>query len=60
LQTYAEQANWREIQRFLPERFQLRRGQEPKEEWCPGASTEFTSIATETLMRREKSFSFTA
>ena len=33
--TYAEQANWREIQKFLPESFQLRPGQEPKEEWWP-------------------------
>ena len=33
LKTYAEQENWREIQKFLPERFQLRPGQEPKEEW---------------------------
>jgi alpha-beta hydrolase superfamily lysophospholipase len=35
LKTYAEQANWREIQKFLPESFQLRPGQEPKEEWWP-------------------------
>jgi alpha-beta hydrolase superfamily lysophospholipase len=33
--TYAEQANWREIQKFLPEQFQLLPGQEPKEEWWP-------------------------
>jgi len=35
MSTYAEQANWREIQKFLPEEFQLRPGQEPKEEWWP-------------------------
>ena len=33
--TYAEQASWREIQKFLPEQFQLRPGQEPQEEWWP-------------------------
>jgi len=33
--TYAEQANWREIQKFLPEQFQLQPGQEPQEEWWP-------------------------
>lgn len=33
--TYSEQANWREIQKFLPDEFQLRAGQEPKEEWWP-------------------------
>ena len=33
--TYAEQASWREIQKFLPEQFQLQPGQEPKEEWWP-------------------------
>lgn len=33
--TYAEQANWREIQQYLPEQFQLRPGQEPQEEWWP-------------------------
>ena len=33
--TYAEQMNWREIQKFLPKQFQLQPGQEPKEEWWP-------------------------
>ena len=33
--TYAEQTQWREIQKFLPDQFQLRPGQEPKEEWWP-------------------------
>lgn len=33
--TYAMQPSWREIQRFLPEQFQLQSGQEPLEEWWP-------------------------
>lgn len=31
--TYAQQQNWRDIQRFLPLEFQLRGEQEPQEEW---------------------------
>jgi len=31
--TYAEQPNWLEIQRFLPESYQLKSGDEPSEEW---------------------------
>jgi len=31
--TYANQANWREIQQFLPKELQLAQGQEPAEEW---------------------------
>jgi len=31
--TYAQQAEWRRIQSFLPVEFQLQPGQEPQEEW---------------------------
>jgi alpha-beta hydrolase superfamily lysophospholipase len=31
--TYAQQASWRQIQGFLPAEFQLKPGQEPREEW---------------------------
>lgn len=31
--TYAQQAEWRRIQSFLPIEFQLQPGQEPREEW---------------------------
>ncbi|WP_432261879.1 alpha/beta hydrolase [Cupriavidus sp. TMH.W2] len=31
--TYAQQANWREIQRFLPIQYQLTQEEEPQEEW---------------------------
>ncbi len=30
---YSTQSNWQEIQAFLPEEFQLKRGHEPSEEW---------------------------
>lgn len=33
MMTYAQQQNWRDIQRFLPPEFQLRTGDEPREEW---------------------------
>ncbi|MCG5078898.1 alpha/beta hydrolase [Paraburkholderia tagetis] len=33
--TYAQQQNWRDIQRFLPAEFQLTPPQEPQEEWWP-------------------------
>ena len=33
--TYAEQTNWQDIQKFLPDQYQLRPGQEPGEEWWP-------------------------
>jgi alpha-beta hydrolase superfamily lysophospholipase len=33
LNTYSQQSNWREIQKFLPDEFQLQEGQEPMEEW---------------------------
>lgn len=33
--TYAQQQNWRDIQRFLPAEFQLKPAQEPQEEWWP-------------------------
>ncbi|WP_444635008.1 alpha/beta hydrolase [Cupriavidus oxalaticus] len=35
MNTYAQQQNWRDVQRFLPAEFQLRPGQEPQEEWWP-------------------------
>ena len=31
--TYAQQSKWREIQKFLPEPYQIQAGQEPTEEW---------------------------
>src|SRR6516225_247893 len=31
--TYPQQPVWREIQRFLPEAYQIKPGQEPGEEW---------------------------
>jgi alpha-beta hydrolase superfamily lysophospholipase len=33
MNTYAEQPQWRAIQKFLPAAFQLKPGQEPREEW---------------------------
>ncbi|MDT4827868.1 Alpha/beta hydrolase family protein [compost metagenome] len=33
--TYSQQSNWRTIQLFLPESYQLQPGQEPEEEWWP-------------------------
>ncbi|WP_431036935.1 alpha/beta hydrolase [Pseudomonas yamanorum] len=35
MNTYAAQTNWREIQQFLPDAYQLKPGQEPVEEWWP-------------------------
>ncbi|WP_186144583.1 alpha/beta hydrolase [Burkholderia gladioli] len=35
MKTYATQADWRNIQNFLPAEFRLEPGQEPKEEWWP-------------------------
>ena len=35
MSTYADQASWREIQKFLPDEYQLQSGQEPAEEWWP-------------------------
>lgn len=35
MENYANQSHWQEIQRFLPENFRLRPGEEPTEVWWP-------------------------
>ena len=40
--TYPQQPVWREIQRFLPEAYQIKPGQEPGEEWWTWEREAFT------------------